>query len=147
MRRRPAFASRLPRWHEASLYFGVVLLTGSGAGWLLLHDRVTVQGPFGPQPSAVEHPLLIVHGVVAAAFLIAGGALIPVHVRLGLAGRRNRGSGIATGTVMALLAATGAALYYAGDEVLRAGVSTAHWVLGLAAALLFGWHAVAGRRR
>ncbi len=73
--------------------------------------------------------------------------MIPVHVRLGLAGLRNRVSGIATGVGMTALAATGAGLYYVGDERLRGGVSLAHWTLGLAAGAVLAWHAVAGRRR
>ena len=129
------------------MYTGVGTLAASGAGWLVLHDCLTVRGEFGPQPHPLEHPLLIVHGVAAAAFLLVAGALIPVHIRLGLAGRRNRLSGIATAAGLALLAATGAALYYIGDERWRAAVSVGHWLLGLAATAVVAWHAVAGRRR
>ena len=147
MRRRPHFALRLPRWQEAAVYAGGGVLAASGAAWLVLHDFLTVRGDFGPQPHPLEHPVLIVHGVAAAAFLIVAGAMIPVHVRLGLAGVRNRVSGIATGAGLLLLAASGAGLYYVGDEGWRAGVSTAHWAAGLAATAVLAWHAVAGRRR
>ena len=129
------------------MYTGVGTLTASGAGWLVLHDYLTVRGEVGPQPHPLEHPLLIVHGVAAAAFLLVAGALIPVHIRLGLAGRRNRVSGIATAAGLALLAASGAALYYVGDERWRAAVSVGHWLLGLTATAVVAWHAVAGRRR
>ncbi|MBV8971261.1 MAG: hypothetical protein JO290_03105 [Sphingomonadaceae bacterium] len=147
MKRRPHLALRLPRWQEASVYGGGAVLLASGVAWLILHDFLTAKGDFGPQPNPAEHPTLIVHGVVAAAFLVVGGAMIPVHVRLGLASGRNRVSGIATGVGLLFLAATGAGLYYVGDEGWRAAVSVVHWGVGLAAAAVLAWHAAAGKRR
>ncbi len=147
MRRRPHFVLRLPRWQEASVYAGGGVLLLSGVAWLVLHNFLTVKGDFGPQPHPAEQPMLVVHGVAAAAFLVVAGAMIPVHVRLGLAGARNRGSGIMVGAGLILLAATGVGLYYVGGEGTRAAVSVAHWGLGLAAAAGLGWHAWAGQRR
>ena len=145
MRRRPHFTQRLPKMHERLIYLTSGSLLATGLGWLWLHHFVEVQGEFGAQPHPAEPWLLKAHGVAAYAFLIAAGALLPVHVRLGWLGRRNRRSGSVLAAVMLALAATGLALYYFAGEDSRAAASLAHWVLGIGGALALGVHVWRGR--
>jgi hypothetical protein len=144
--RQPRIHQRLPRWHARSLYAGFALLLASGLGWLWLHNFITVAGPFGPQPHAAEPVLVKLHGIIAYGFVVLLGALIPLHLRLGLAGKRSLVTGLATLAAMLLLGLTGLALYYAGGEELRALASLSHWLIGLAAALALVSHAVRGRQ-
>lgn len=141
-RRRPA---SLPRWQEWSVYLSFGLLFVSGIAWLLLDKFVQVTGDFGPEHHPAEHVALIVHGVLAYAFLMVGGTMVPVHIALGWNTKRNRKSGVVFGATLLILAATALGLYYLGDEVLRPRVSIVHWVAGCVAlpALLF--HALRGR--
>jgi hypothetical protein len=136
--RRPA------RW---SLYGTIIVLIGSGIGWLAAH--------YGPDTGAassddmrrlaVEALMLKVHGAAAFAALIAFGAMFTHHVRRGWALSRNRGSGAVVVAAFGALIVTGYALYYLVNEANRASISFAHWSIGLAFAPLFVAHVVIGR--
>jgi|JI10StandDraft_1071094.scaffolds.fasta_scaffold15431_7 hypothetical protein len=141
------FEQRLPRWHARSIYAGFAFLLASGLGWLWLHNFVSVAGPFGPTPHPAEPLTVKLHGIIAYAFLLLLGALIPVHLRLGWAGKRSLATGLLTAGAMVLLVLTGLGLYYAGGEELRALASLSHWLIGLAAALALVSHAIRGRQR
>lgn len=141
--RRPG---RLPRWQEWTVYVSFGLLIATGVAWLLLDTFVRVAGDFGPEHHPAEQWTLIAHGVVAYAFLIVGGAMIPVHVTLGWNTRRNVKTGLTLAGVLLLLAATALALYYYSDEIGRSRVSLVHWGIGLIAAPLLLVHALIGRR-
>jgi hypothetical protein len=143
----PRFEQRLPHWHARGIYAGFAFLLASGLGWLWLHNFVSVAGPFGPTPHPAEPLVVKLHGVIAYAFLLLLGALIPVHLRLGWAGKRSLVTGLLTAGAMVLLALTGLGLYYAGGEELRDLASLSHWVIGLAAALALVSHALRGRQR
>lgn len=146
MTRAPKSAYSLPRWHARGIYAGFALLLGSGIVWLLLHHYVEVAGPFGPAPHPAEALMIKLHGIVAYGFVLLAGALIPMHLRLGWAGKRNRGTGVLLGGALLLIALTGLALYYAGSDDLRGIASLVHWLVGLLAALVLVIHAVRGRR-
>lgn len=146
MTHQPRLNQRLPRWHARSIYAGFALLLASGLGWLWLHHFVTVAGPFGPTPHPAEPLLVKLHGMVAYGFLVLLGALIPLHMRLGLAGQRSIVTGLTVVTAMALLALTALALYYSGGEELRALASLSHWLIGLGATAALILHAVRGRQ-
>jgi hypothetical protein len=137
----------LPRWHARALYAAFAAVAGSGAVWLWLHHYGQIAGEFGVQPHPAEPAMLVLHGLGAIALLVLLGALIPLHIRAGLRTRRNRTAGIALAGGMVLLAGGGGALYYVGSETLRPLLSLAHWGLGLAVVLLFGWHALRGRQQ
>jgi hypothetical protein len=139
-------AGRLPRWQESSVYVTFGLLLTTGIAWLLLDKFVQVAGEFGPEHHPAEHILLIVHGVVAYAFLVVCGAMIPVHIALGWNTRRNLKSGVLFVAVLLLLTATALGLYYLGDDVLRPRVNLIHWTAGLVALPLLVIHALGGRR-
>lgn len=138
-------AGRLPRWQEWTVYVSFGLLCASGIAWLLLDNFVRVAGEFGPQPHPAERWVLIVHGVVAYAFLIVAGTMVPVHIVAGWNKRRNLKSGLTFAGTLLLLALTALALYYLGDELVRPQVSLAHWIAGLAALPLLLIHALKGR--
>jgi hypothetical protein len=141
-RRRP---SRLPRWQEWCVYVSFGLLVVTGVIWLLLDKFVRVVGEFGPEPHPAEHWMLVGHGVVAYAFLIVGGAMIPVHITLGWNIRRNLKTGLSLAGTCILLALTALGLYYVGDEISRNWVSIIHWAIGLVAVPALLIHALIGR--
>lgn len=138
-------ATRLPRWQEWSVYGSFGLLLASGLVWLVLDEFVRIAGEFGSEPHPAEHTALVVHGVAAYAFLVVGGAMLPVHVALGWSTKRNLKSGIAFVAVLLLLAASALGLYYLGDDLLRGQVSLIHWATGLLAPPLLCIHVLRGR--
>lgn len=142
-RRRPG---RLPRWQEWAIYIGFALLFATGIAWLLLEWFVRVASEFGPEHHPAQHIALIAHGVVAYAFLILTGAMIPVHITGGWNAKRNVRSGIILIATLLLLGATALGLYYLGDEALRTAASAIHWVAGLIALPLLLTHLLSGRR-
>jgi hypothetical protein len=143
MVRRPG---RLPLWQEWSVYVTLGSLIATGIAWLLLDRFVRVDGEFGTEHHPAEHWALIAHGVAAYAFLIVGGAMIPVHITLGWNMRRNLKSGLTLAGTCVVLGATGLGLYYLGDENSRNWVSIVHWVIGLIAVPALLIHALIGRR-
>jgi hypothetical protein len=140
------YPGRLPRWQEWSVYVSFGLLVATGIAWLVLDNFVRVTGEFGPEHDPVQQWMLIAHGVVAYAFLIVGGAMIPVHIAVGWNTRHNLKSGLALGGALLFLAATALGLYYLGDEISRHWMSLAHWGVGLAAAPVLLVHALRARR-
>jgi hypothetical protein len=141
--RRPG---RLPLWQEWSVYVTLGSLIATGIAWLLLDWFVRVDGEFGTEHHPAEHWALIAHGVAAYAFLIVGGAMIPVHITLGWNMRRNLKSGLTLAGTCVVLGATALGLYYLGDESSRNWVSIVHWVIGLIAIPALLIHALIGRR-
>jgi hypothetical protein len=141
--RRPG---RLPRWQEWSVYVTFGLLIATGIAWLLLDRFVRVGGEFGPEHHPAEHSILIAHGVAAYAFLIVGGAMIPVHVTLGWNTKRNLKTGLMVAGTSIILAVSALGLYYLGDEISRSWVSIIHWIVGLIAVPALWIHALRGRR-
>lgn len=141
--RRP---SRLPRWHEWSIYVSFGLLVLTGIAWLVLDHWVRIEGEFGPEHHPAEHIMLIVHGAAAYALLVVAGALIPVHIKVGWSIRRNLVSGVTVSAALILISLTALGLYYLSAEGLRGLTSLAHWLVGIAAVPLLVIHVVKGRR-
>jgi hypothetical protein len=138
---------RLGDGWRGALYGVVVALAGSGAGWLLVHfgdslgyDRSELARIAG------EAWALRVHGAAAIVALLAVGAMLATHTRLGWALRRNRSSGSLLVVTLFVLIATGYALYYLVDDASRPPVSVLHWGLGLALLPVLLAHIVLGRR-
>jgi hypothetical protein len=142
-RRRP---NRLPPWQEWAVYLSLGLLVATGIAWLALNSYVRVAGEFGPEHHPAERWALITHGIAAYAFLIVGGAMIPVHMTLGWNIKRNLKSGLALAGVCLLLAITALGLYYLGDEILRHWASIIHWSVGLVVVPVLLIHVIRGRR-
>ena len=142
-RRRP---SRLPRWQEWAVYLSLGLLIATGIVWLLLNLFVRSAGEFGPEPHPAQHWAIVAHGVASYVFLVVAGAMIPVHIRLGWQGGKNRLTGSTLAAACLLLALTALGLYYLGDELARHWVSIVHWSVGLFVIPALAVHALRGRR-
>jgi hypothetical protein len=120
---------------------GLVLWT-SGAGWLVFHYFVHVAGEFGPTQSPYEPWWLKVHGAAAFLTLFTLGLLWGVHVLKGWASGQRRNSGVGLLGLLLALIVSGYLLYYAGGDELRAAISLAHWIPGLALPALYLIHRV-----
>lgn len=138
---------RLPGWVRWWVYLGGALSALSGSAWLLLHHFVRREGEFGPEPSALEHPSLVLHGVSGLMLLWVLGLVWLPHVRRGWSKRQHRWVGGTMAALMLWLALSAAGLYYLGDESWRGWVGIAHWTLGLFAAIWLPVHIWIGRRR
>jgi len=142
----PRRASRLPRWQEWAVYLSLGGLTVTGLLWLVFDQWVRVEGEFGPEHNPAQSWLLTAHGVLAYAFLIVAGAMIPVHIILGWRTRRNLWSGISVASLCLILATSALGLYYLGEDAARSWASLTHWSLGIAVLPIFLIHALKGRR-
>ena len=135
----------LPRWQELAVYASSAVLLLSGIAWLVFDRWIRTEGEFGPEHHPAEHWMLIAHAIGAYAFLVIVGALIPVHIPLGWRQKRNRVSGTTVLGVCAILSVTALALYYVGDDLVRAWASLVHWTIGLAAVPILLIHVTRGR--
>ena len=136
---------RLGIAHQCAIYALAATLMLSGALWLLLHYFVHMPGEFGLQAHPLEPWSLRVHGFASAAFLVAFGSVLPLHVPRAWTARRNRVTGTLFFSTLALLAISGICLYYIGGESARALLSTMHWIIGLGTLPLMAWHVWRGR--
>lgn len=137
---------QMPRWVRLAVYGVGLLCALSGVLWLLLHHFVQVEGEFGPEPSPFQHPLLVLHGVVAAMLIWLFGLLWLTHVRRAWKRRRNWRSGGFMVLLLAWLAISGLGLYYLGSEQWRQYTGIAHWLAGIIATLWLPFHIWRGRR-
>jgi len=137
---------RLPGWIRLWVYVGGGLCAASGAAWLLLHHYAQREGEFGIEPNPLEHPSLVVHGVLGLALVWVFGLLWLPHVRRGWSRPRHRVVGGTMAALMLWLVLSAALLYYLGDDTWRDRVATAHWALGLCAAAWLPMHIWLGRR-
>ncbi len=142
----PRRATRLPRWQEYAVYLTLGALFVTGLLWLGLDQWARVETDFGPEHHPTQRWTLIAHGVAAYLFLVVGGAMIPIHVKLGWHLKRNRGSGLVLGLTAILLAGSGVGLYYIGAEAMRASASLMHWLVGILVIPALIVHAVRGLR-
>ena len=137
---------QMPRWVRLAVYGVGLLCAFSGVLWLLLHHFVQVEGEFGPEPSPFQHPLLVLHGVVAAMLIWLFGLLWLTHVRRAWKRRRNWRSGGFMVLLLAWLAISGLGLYYLGSEQWRQYTGIAHCLAGIIATLWLPFHIWRGRR-
>jgi len=138
----------LSRLHRRALYgvFAVLFLTG--VAWYLLDNGLGVVGVRDSDPSrAIQSMLLKVHGAAAMLALIVLGSLVPYHVKWAWKVGLNRGTGGLMLSTQVLLIVTGYALYYSGDEDVRAFAGNLHLIIGLGFPVILGWHIAEGRRR
>jgi hypothetical protein len=138
---------KLPAWQRWTVYlaFGVLFVTG--VAWSLLHDGLPRLGYEALSELAVVPLLLDIHGAAAMAALLVLGSLLPQHIKWAWSGRLNRFTGGLILATQGLFIATGYALYYVGDETLRAYASDLHLLLGLGLPLVLVGHIVVGRRQ
>ena len=136
---------KLNRSHRWSLYFAFLTLLLTGLAWAWLH-RLDETGMAAMSWREFKPGLMKVHGFMSVGFVLIFGTLLPVHVRHSWHARRNRLNGAFFLSAVSLLTLTGYALYYLGDETLRALCSDVHFWLGAAIPLLLIWHIWCGRR-
>lgn len=127
---------RLPASLRGALYVTSGLVAASGALWLVMHDA----------SRRVAMACMEVHGTTAMVLLVLTGAAAALHAPAGWRERRNRASGAILSTALIVLIATGALLYYVGDERARTLASVAHWTVGLAAVAAAAMHVWLGQR-
>lgn len=127
---------RLPASLRVATYAIGLIVAGSGVTWLL-----------APQGSRrLSAACMQVHGSAAMVLLVLVGAVAALHAPTGWRERKNRVSGVLFAGTLSVLVASGAMLYYVGDEGLRSAASVVHWALGCAVVLLGGLHVWLGRR-
>lgn len=132
---------RARRW----LYGLLLSLLASGIALFAMQEWVRVDGPFGPQPHALQIWLLRLHGALAMAGLLALGAVFAGHVMRRLPERDNRRTGLAALALLVGVIASGYGLYY-GNDTVRTVSRWTHLVLGFAALPSLLWHIRAGMR-
>jgi hypothetical protein len=142
MKRRGLQLSRRHRW---SLYVTGLALLISGLAWARLH-RLDEAGNLNGAWREIKLWLMTTHGFAALGFVLLLGTLLPVHVRHSWHARRNRANGAFFLSSVSILTLTGYALYYLGDEKLRALCSDVHFWLGAVIPLLLIWHIWSGHR-
>jgi hypothetical protein len=135
--------TRLGRITIYAIGIGVWL---SGMLWLVFHYLISDEGSLGPVVSPFEAWSLTSHGAFAFAAIFVFGMLWGAHVPARWSRARRRVSGGSLVGVLGWLIVSGYLLYYAGGEELRAAVSLAHWLVGLAAPLAFLAHRLKRRR-
>ena len=126
---------RLRFWQKLAVFTTTAVVGVTGLVWFILHDMID------GEPGDVTRVLLMLHGISSYALLVVIGSLLPRHVRLGWVRRRNLVTGLTVTAVMAVLAATGLALYY-GSEDLHTPVKWLHVAFGLGCFALFPVHAL-----
>jgi heme A synthase len=126
---------RLGFWQKLAVFATTAVVGVTGLLWFVLQDMIDAE------PGEATHVLLMLHGISSYAILVVIGSLLPRHVRLGWVRRRNRVTGITVTVVMTVLAATGLALYYGGEE-LHTPVRWLHVAFGLGCFVLFPVHAL-----
>jgi hypothetical protein len=138
-------ALQLHRAHRLLLYVISLTLFLSGIGWAWI-QHLDELGKAGDSLLQAKTGLIAIHGFSAMAFVLLLGTLLASHVRRAWLGRKNRPNGVFFLAAVSLLALSGYALYYLGNESVRAAVSRFHLWLGAAAPALLFWHILAGRK-
>lgn len=128
---------RLPASLRIAFYAVGVLVAVTGVIWLIVHD--------GSRVLAIA--CMEIHGTAAMILLVLIGAAAALHAPSAWRERKNRNSGILFGAGLAALTLTGALLYYAGSDRMRAVASIVHWALGLATIALAVLHVSLGRHQ
>lgn len=135
----------MSKLQRASLYVAGFAVFASGLAWLGLHYFGSPSGEMVFARNPMEPWALRLHGAAAMAILVVLGALLPTHVRPAWRNRLNVATGLSMLNAAGVLVLTGWGLYYVGDEALRAGLSLAHWLVGIAALPLLVVHIGLGR--
>ena len=125
---------RLGVWQKTAVFATMATVGLTGLLWFVLHDIID------DEPGEAARVLLILHGLSSYVLLVVIGSLLPNHVWSGWTHRRNLVTGLAVTAMMAVLAATGLALYYGGED-LHQPARWLHVAVGLGCFLLFPAHA------
>jgi hypothetical protein len=136
----------MPRRQRFAVYLIVGALWLSGCVWLCLDELFARRGPFGNAPHPLAAPLLLVHGVVAIASMYLFGWITAHHaLRWWAAGLRRSSGGILAG-FLALLVASGFALFFVSSDAWQRYAAAAHDGLGIVLTLFAIQHWFFGNR-
>jgi hypothetical protein len=135
----------LPRWQRRGVQLSMTLLAASGGLWLVAHYAWGAGA--GELPHPLEAWMMRLHGAALLASLFFLGSIAPAHVSRGWRLARQRTTGLLMLGGMALLVASGYALYYFAPEPIRPALGNAHAALGLVLAGVLAWHGRAPRDR
>ena len=131
---------RLPRLRRVAIYAIGIGVWLTGCLWIGFHYFVRVTDDFGMQSnSPLEQTWLAIHAAFSFLAIWMFGVLWLGHIKVGWFARSKRATGGTLFTTVAILIATGWGLYY-GHAGLREWLSLLHWILGVAALLVFLWH-------
>jgi len=124
-------------FHKILLLGVMALLFITGVWWAIIAQELAL--PFGLLGSADgqrnferETTLITLHGIGAMVYLLALGALFPVHIRKGWSNNRKRGSGGLMLVVNFVLVVTATFLYYGSPDGSRPLAAVVHLWVGLA---------------
>ena len=127
------------------LYVASSALFLSGVVWAWI-QHLDESGKAGSGLLRMKTWLIAIHGFSAMTFVLLLGMILAGHVRRAWNARKNRSNGGFFLISVSLLALSGYALYYLGNEDWRNAASHFHLWLGIAAPVLLGWHIWRGRR-
>jgi cation transport ATPase len=139
-------AIRLSRTHEWSVYVILALVFVSGAVWAWLQHFGRATSEFGVGAHPAELWMQRLHGAAAMLALVLFGTLLLSHMLAAWRAGRNRRTGMSLAILFGILIATGYALYYVGNEQLRAWASWGHLWVGLALPLIVAVHVLRGKQ-
>jgi cation transport ATPase len=138
---------KLSSHHEKWLWAVTATAFLSGLLWLVFHYFMAAPGEYGEMRNPLESWWLRLHGAAAMAFLVVLGSIVPIHIRRAWQLRKNRVTGAAMISLVAVLVLTGYALYYAGSEMARPWISLVHLGFGLMGLPMISVHVLIGQRR
>jgi hypothetical protein len=125
--------------------FALLVLSGLPLVPAAFEDRLGWESPVR-LPPGWRTGISGAHAVAAYGTLLVIGALLVVHVRIGLRRRLNRWTGFLGLGAFAVLAASAMVLYYVADETLARYASLLHLSFALILFVGLALHVVAGRK-
>lgn len=114
----------------------------TGGSWLI--GAWLKEADLGPVRTPLQTLSIQIHGAAALLFLVLLETMM-AHVRRGWNAKANRWSGSSIMAVHSILILTAWLLYYVTSDSWREWSSVVHWVVGLSALPLIGFHVQCGR--
>ena len=131
---------KMERTKRYTVYTAAIGVWITGALWLIFHYFLQTKGKFGMQQHPLEVWWLKLHGAFSFASIFVLGLLWTTHIVRGWnVNWRRKSGGTLAGTAI-LLTLTGYLLYYIDADTWRQWNTVTHWVIGLAAGVLFFVH-------
>lgn len=126
---------RMSKGQRLAVYWVVGALWVSGCAWLCLDRFFSRREQFGYTPHPLEAPMLLAHGVIAIFSMYLLGWLTARHVLRWWPARLRRLSGGALAAFLAMLAASGFALFFISNDEWQHLAALSHDVLGVGVTL------------
>ena len=131
---------RLTRNRRLAVYIVGLGVWVTGVLWLIFHYFFETEGPFGYESHPLEKTWLILHAGFSFAAVWVFGMLWAIHIVRGWNMKWRRKSGGTMVGVLFVLTISGYALYYIDSQEVDDWTAIFHWVVGLAALVLFFIH-------